>query len=261
MRSCSRYSELAVEIDVINCVWERFFSCFADFLSGILCSFLEFGFEHLHRRRPDLFLDFFLHWPEKRLCSRAHCLVRHYFFMLPQACLLLHLYVYHYWADSFPLSAPNCQYTHWKQTVFYLKDCLSISRGDTLSGTIRVCNCDCGNWACDLLARLLRTARMNETWIFKCMSILRAVTKSSISTKNMLLDRYYVLLNYYLESFWRAAGFGGRNNYSITFYVAFSITVTDFYFNKITVRSVFCFLSFPSHFLLLRITQINVHYN
>lgn len=35
-------------------------------------------------------------------------------------------------------TAPSAQYTHWKQTVFYLRECLSISRGDTLSGTINV---------------------------------------------------------------------------------------------------------------------------
>jgi len=35
-------------------------------------------------------------------------------------------------------TAPNAQYTHWKQTVFYMKDCLSISKGEVISGTIDV---------------------------------------------------------------------------------------------------------------------------
>ena len=32
-------------------------------------------------------------------------------------------------------SAPNARYTHWKQTVFYLADCLTIKQGEQLSGT------------------------------------------------------------------------------------------------------------------------------
>jgi len=35
-------------------------------------------------------------------------------------------------------TSPSATYTHWKQTVFYLRECLSISKGDTLSGSIKV---------------------------------------------------------------------------------------------------------------------------
>jgi protein arginine N-methyltransferase 1 len=35
-------------------------------------------------------------------------------------------------------TSPAAQYTHWKQTVFYLRDCLSISKDDVISGTIKV---------------------------------------------------------------------------------------------------------------------------
>jgi len=33
---------------------------------------------------------------------------------------------------------PTAQYTHWKQTVFYLRECISVSRGDVLTGEIKV---------------------------------------------------------------------------------------------------------------------------
>ena len=36
------------------------------------------------------------------------------------------------------LLAPSDRYTHWKQTVFYLQDCLTIKQGEQLSGTMSV---------------------------------------------------------------------------------------------------------------------------
>lgn len=33
-------------------------------------------------------------------------------------------------------SAPDAPYTHWKQTVFYLEDYLTVRRGEELYGTI-----------------------------------------------------------------------------------------------------------------------------
>lgn len=44
------------------------------------------------------------------------------------------------WLHSFwprPL-APAARYTHWKQTVFYIEDCLTVKMGEQLSGTITV---------------------------------------------------------------------------------------------------------------------------
>ena len=35
-------------------------------------------------------------------------------------------------------TAPQCKYTHWKQTVFYLKQTLTLSGGDKISGWISV---------------------------------------------------------------------------------------------------------------------------
>ena len=34
--------------------------------------------------------------------------------------------------------APHSRYTHWKQTVFYLQDCLTVQKGEKLSGTFSV---------------------------------------------------------------------------------------------------------------------------
>ncbi|XP_038636865.1 protein arginine N-methyltransferase 8-B isoform X1 [Scyliorhinus canicula] len=33
-------------------------------------------------------------------------------------------------------TAPDAPYTHWKQTVFYLEDCLTVKRGEEICGTI-----------------------------------------------------------------------------------------------------------------------------
>ena len=33
-------------------------------------------------------------------------------------------------------TSPFCRYTHWKQTIFYLEDTLTICRGETISGEI-----------------------------------------------------------------------------------------------------------------------------
>ena len=30
--------------------------------------------------------------------------------------------------------APDCHYTHWKQTVFYLEDCLTVKKSEPLTG-------------------------------------------------------------------------------------------------------------------------------
>jgi len=35
-------------------------------------------------------------------------------------------------------TAPNCPYTHWKQTVFYLNDSLTVNKGEVLSGKFRL---------------------------------------------------------------------------------------------------------------------------
>jgi len=35
-------------------------------------------------------------------------------------------------------TSPAAQYTHWKQTVFYLRECITICRGDNLTGNIKV---------------------------------------------------------------------------------------------------------------------------
>jgi len=33
-------------------------------------------------------------------------------------------------------TGPHTKYTHWKQTVFYLKDVLTVEEGDTISGEL-----------------------------------------------------------------------------------------------------------------------------
>lgn len=33
-------------------------------------------------------------------------------------------------------TGPHTKYTHWKQTVFYLKDVLTVEEGETISGTL-----------------------------------------------------------------------------------------------------------------------------
>ena len=35
-------------------------------------------------------------------------------------------------------TAPHSRYTHWKQTVFYLQDCLTVQKGEKLTGTFSV---------------------------------------------------------------------------------------------------------------------------
>ncbi len=35
-------------------------------------------------------------------------------------------------------AAPEARYTHWKQTVFYIDDCITIKQGEQLIGTIAV---------------------------------------------------------------------------------------------------------------------------
>ena len=34
--------------------------------------------------------------------------------------------------------APEARYTHWKQTVFYMEDCLTIKHGEQLLGTLGI---------------------------------------------------------------------------------------------------------------------------
>lgn len=34
------------------------------------------------------------------------------------------------------LAAPDAPYTHWKQTVFYLEDYLTVRRGEEISGSV-----------------------------------------------------------------------------------------------------------------------------
>ena len=47
-------------------------------------------------------------------------------------CVCVYQCVYEYVCLS---TAPNARYTHWKQTVFYLADCVTIKQGENLSGT------------------------------------------------------------------------------------------------------------------------------
>ncbi|KNZ61393.1 protein arginine N-methyltransferase [Puccinia sorghi] len=35
-------------------------------------------------------------------------------------------------------TGPHAKYTHWKQTVFYLKDTLTVVKGDKIEGSISV---------------------------------------------------------------------------------------------------------------------------
>lgn len=35
-----------------------------------------------------------------------------------------------------PTAAPDAPYTHWKQTVFYLEDYLTVRRGEEITGSI-----------------------------------------------------------------------------------------------------------------------------
>jgi protein arginine N-methyltransferase 1 len=35
-------------------------------------------------------------------------------------------------------TGPDSRYTHWKQTVFYLKDYITIKKGETLAGDFNV---------------------------------------------------------------------------------------------------------------------------
>lgn len=37
-----------------------------------------------------------------------------------------------------PFSGPSSDYTHWKQTVFYLQDSLTVNSNEVLTGTIDV---------------------------------------------------------------------------------------------------------------------------
>lgn len=39
---------------------------------------------------------------------------------------------------SLPFSAPDAPSTHWKQTVFYLEDYLTVRRGEEIMGSIAV---------------------------------------------------------------------------------------------------------------------------
>lgn len=34
------------------------------------------------------------------------------------------------------LPAPDAPYTHWKQTVFYLEDYLTVRRGEEITGSV-----------------------------------------------------------------------------------------------------------------------------
>ena len=38
--------------------------------------------------------------------------------------------------DVTSYTAPDCHYTHWKQTVFYLEDCLTVKKGEQLVGQL-----------------------------------------------------------------------------------------------------------------------------
>jgi protein arginine N-methyltransferase 1 len=35
------------------------------------------------------------------------------------------------------MAGPRAQYTHWKQTVFYLDEVLMVNEGDVIEGTLR----------------------------------------------------------------------------------------------------------------------------
>ncbi len=42
------------------------------------------------------------------------------------------------WMHFLTSAAPEARYTHWKQTVFYLEDCITIKHGEQLQGVIEV---------------------------------------------------------------------------------------------------------------------------
>lgn len=42
------------------------------------------------------------------------------------------------WTSLFCLLAPDCHYTHWKQTVFYLQDYLTVKYGEELIGEFEI---------------------------------------------------------------------------------------------------------------------------
>ena len=35
-------------------------------------------------------------------------------------------------------AAPEARYTHWKQTVFYIQDCITVKQGEQLSGLLSI---------------------------------------------------------------------------------------------------------------------------
>ena len=49
---------------------------------------------------------------------------------------LRHTYTSHTCAHTH--TAPEARYTHWKQTVFYIEDCLTVKHGEQLSGLFSV---------------------------------------------------------------------------------------------------------------------------
>lgn len=44
----------------------------------------------------------------------------------------------HLSSSPFPSSAPDAASTHWKQTVFYLEDYLTVKKGEEIFGSIAV---------------------------------------------------------------------------------------------------------------------------
>lgn len=53
------------------------------------------------------------------------------FLPFPGSLLLMHIYI-------LPSSAPDAASTHWKQTVFYLEDYLTVKKGEEIFGSIAV---------------------------------------------------------------------------------------------------------------------------
>lgn len=116
------------------------------------CLFLGGGHLHSEGRGPDLHLAVLPAGEEERLHPRSGHLLQHRVHPLSQEDWLLHQLVCSLSANDgvllwtltrtwiivtlFTSSGPESPYTHWKQTVFYLDDYLTVKTGEEIFGTI-----------------------------------------------------------------------------------------------------------------------------
>lgn len=61
-----------------------------------------------------------------------------FFIPFPVSLLLMHMYSSPSTPSLSSTSAPDAASTHWKQTVFYLEDYLTVKKGEEIFGSIAV---------------------------------------------------------------------------------------------------------------------------